>query len=566
MRKTITSAWPRMHVLAACIVALLLAACENAELPTGEDIQTNQEPEVIGHNTDQSATVGLPFSYDASKGGSVFDDPDGDPLIYGVKLSPAGIGLVANTSLITGTPTIPATVSVTVTADDGKGGLATDHFSIMVAQNSVPTLVNANPDQAAAVGAFYSYDATRGGTAFSDAEGQNLTYNVAFSPLGGNGLSANGGTISGTPASPGIIAALITATDESGNTANDVFSIVSFGTTATPNLPGTLFAYADGSINLPAHFTNGNVDDADNTPNNNRTTNAGATLGRVLFYDTRLSANDTEACASCHHQANSFADPVRFSEGFDGGLTGRNSPSLANARYYERENAFWDERAATFEVQALMPIQDAVEMGLTLDELETKLRVTDYYPPLFQAAFGTPEITRDRVARALAQFVRSMVSFQSKFDQAFTNGNPDFGSVFTAQEQLGEQIFDNEGCDRCHSTNAHISDNIHNTGLDATTTDNGAGGARFKSPSLRNIAVSAPYMHDGRFNTLEEVVEFYNSGVQAHPNLDGRLETNGQPDRMNLTQAEKDALVAFLMTLTDNAFLTDPKFSDPFNN
>lgn len=336
----------------------------------------------------------------------------------------------------------------------------------------------------------------------------------------------------------------------------------------TPVLPDTLYEYAN--LDLPAHYNTPLLLDIDNTPPNNPVTNAGATLGRVLFYDKRLSANNTVACASCHVQVNGFSDAARLSTGFEGGLTGRNSMGLANARYFRSGAFFWDERAASLEEQVLMPIQDSVEMGMTLAELETKLAAESYYPPLFEAAFGSPNITSQRISLALAQFVRSMVSYQAKYDQGVALNF----SNFSPQENQGRQLFNGRGrCNVCHGTDAFVAPAARNNGLDAVSTDNGLGdvsgnpadNGKFKVPSLRNIARTGPFMHDGRFATLAEVVEFYNSQVQNHPNLDPVLRgPNGQPRRLNLTQREKDALVAFLGTLTDNAFLTDPKFSNPF--
>jgi len=171
------------------------------------------------------------------------------------------------------------------------------------------------------------------------------------------------------------------------------------------------------------------------------------------------------------------------------------------------------------------------------------------------------------VARALAQFVRSMVSGTSRFDQAFTGAAPpNFAAVFTPDELAGQQLFNGPGgCVRCHATNAFVSDNVHNTGLDATITDVGAGRGQFKAPSLKNIAVRPPYMHDGRFRTLEEVVDFYNTGVQNNPQLDNRLRTpGGAVLRLNLSLAQRNQLVAFMKTLTDEAFLVNPKYGDPF--
>ncbi len=327
-------------------------------------------------------------------------------------------------------------------------------------------------------------------------------------------------------------------------------------------LPSQPFNYSNPD--LPAHFNANRVQNADNTLANNPVTDAGATLGRVLFYDKNLSANNTISCGSCHIQANGFSDPNPLSAGFEGGLTGRNSMSLANARYYRNGHFFWDERADTLEEQVLMPIQDSVEMGLTLNELVVKVSAQEYYPELFADAFGTPTVTSDRISRALAQFVRSMVSYQSKYDVGLQT---DFAN-FTREENRGRRIFfdRNEGnCVACHGTDAIVSNQARNNGLDATTADTGAGGGTFKAPSLRNIALTGPYMHDGRFQTLAEVVSFYNNGVQNHPNLDPLLEDgNGQPRRLNLSAQDQADLVAFLNTLTDESFITDTKFSDPF--
>jgi cytochrome c peroxidase len=327
-----------------------------------------------------------------------------------------------------------------------------------------------------------------------------------------------------------------------------------------PVLPENLANYSNPA--LPAHFRNNNVNNIDTTPNNNPTTDAGATLGRVLFYDKNLSINNTISCASCHSQAQGFSDRARLSVGFNGGLTGRHSMGLSNARYYGPNRFFWDERANSLEDQALRPIQDPVEMGETLDNVVLKLEASDFYADLFDAAFGSPEIDSEGIANALAQFIRSMVSYRSKFDAGVASNF----SNFTQQEEQGRRLFNSPrtNCRACHAGDLQVLDRARNTGLDATITDAGAGNGRFKSPSLRNISVRAPFMHDGRFNTLEQVVEFYNSGVQDNPGLDNRLSRNGQPVRMNFTAQESAALVSFLDTLTDTALLTDAAFSDPF--
>jgi len=356
------------------------------------------------------------------------------------------------------------------------------------------------------------------------------------------------------------------------------------------NLPETPFNYA--TFALPAHFQNNaagplptSVNGIDNTPANNPVTDAGATLGRVLFYDKKLSANGRVSCASCHRAEAGFSDPEKLSKGFDGGLTRRHSMTLINARYYQRGRFFWDERAATLEDQVLMPFQDPVEMGMTLPQVVAAVEAQTYYPVLFKDAFGDETVTSDRIAAALAQFVRSIVSYRSKYDtgRAMVNGPGANFPNFTAEENLGKQLFiqpiPNGGgaCFGCHTTEAFVSANPgpQNNGLDATsTTDLGAFEAfpgiplfegRFKTSSLRNIALTAPYMHDGRFATLEEVVEHYNSGIQAHPTLSAALtDANGNPVRLNFSDAQKKALVAFLLTLTDESVATEEKWGNPF--
>ncbi len=366
-------------------------------------------------------------------------------------------------------------------------------------------------------------------------------------------------------------------------------------------------------LGLPPHFTDPNspygvVITSDNTPEDNPITNAGATLGRVLFYDQRLSQNNTISCASCHTQESGFGDSRQFSIGLYEEATPRHSMPLVNIRYYAYGAMFWDERASSVEEQALEAIQNAVEMDMELGVLEGKLSDTDFYPELFETAFDSPEITSEKISKAIGQFVRSMVSFNSKYDQAFLvseDGVPDFEAVFTASELLGNNLFgsvlnpsnadvvDEDGadngslrCDTCHRTVNHFSgvalgalpDNLEgpfatNNGLDAETIDEGAGDARFKSPSLRNVSVRGRFMHDGRFSTMEEVIEFYNSGIQDHFYLHRLLreftpadDQDGFPPpvQFNLTNEEKQALIDFLETLTDETFLTDPKYSDPF--
>lgn len=349
---------------------------------------------------------------------------------------------------------------------------------------------------------------------------------------------------------------------------------------AVLNLPSTPFNYSN--IVLPPYLNAPNIIGQINTPGNNPITDNGATLGRVLFYDKNLSLNNTISCASCHKQANAFSDPVAKSQGFNGGLTGRNSMSLIMAKYYPNGRFFWDQRATSLEEQVLMPVQDIVEMGMTLPALETKLKGLAYYPLLFQRAYGDTTVTSGRIAAALSQFVRSIVSYRSKYDAGRGTlpavpappPNAPFPN-FTPREIRGKEIFLSPlgGCAPCHGSETFTAPQEKNNGVDLTTTDRGFGAvvnnmtldATFKVTTLRNVELTAPYMHDGRFSTLEQVVEHYSGGVRNHPTLSPQLRLpNGLPRQANLSQEDKAALVAFLKTLTDNTIATDVKYSNPF--
>ncbi len=344
----------------------------------------------------------------------------------------------------------------------------------------------------------------------------------------------------------------------------------------TFHLPETAYKYAN--IELPYHFTLPQVQRLDNTPASNPTIDAGATLGRVLFYDTRLSANGSTACASCHHQKNAFSDPDRFSKGFAGKETDRNAMPLVEARYYARGKYFWDERAKSLEEQVLMPIQNKVEMGQDLKTLVANLSKEAEYTPLFKAAFGDAEVTQERTAKALAQFVRSLVSYRSKYDEGIAkvrSRNEDFPNV-SRRENHGKAIF-NRLCANCHMPGGQDAvftmDRPRNNGLDADTkvpdlgvadvTFNRFEAGLFKSPSLRNVEYTGPYMHDGRLKKLEDVIEHYSSGIKTHPNRDIRAGGIGGRG-FDFATDDKAALLAFLKTLSDEKFITDPKFSDPF--
>ncbi|HEY4417536.1 MAG TPA: cytochrome c peroxidase, partial [Verrucomicrobiae bacterium] len=311
---------------------------------------------------------------------------------------------------------------------------------------------------------------------------------------------------------------------------------ISSTTTNALVLPATNYPYSTPS--LPASFSVSPIAAEDNTPNNNAVTDVGATLGRVLFYDRRLSTNQTISCASCHQQAVAFSDSRQFSVGYNGSLGTRNAMGLSNARWYQRKKFFWDERAATLEDQTLQPIQNPIEMGMTLEALTNRLAAEPFYTNLFTLAFGSPAVTTNLISRALAQFVRSIISVQSKYDIGVTNNFANF----TAQENLGRQLFFGQtgtpppSCAVCHATDNFVpTTTLNNNGLEYPYVDLGVGGITgvtaqnglFKVPSLRNIALTAPYMHDGRFSNLTQVVNFYSTNVVFGPNLSPPLLTRG---------------------------------------
>ena len=335
------------------------------------------------------------------------------------------------------------------------------------------------------------------------------------------------------------------------------------------------------SVALPATYTPDVLTREDGTIRA-PVTDAGATLGRVLFYDRQLSISGTVSCASCHARTQGFADTARFSVGFDGvGRTTAHAMRLANARFNANGQFFWDRRAATLEAQVTQPIQNAVEMGFDaghggLAALFRRVDSLPYYPPLFRLAFGDAVVTEVRVQRALAQYVRSLVSVSSRWDLAAAQQGAAPGpfAAFTAQEREGQTLFmappgaGGAGCAGCHvPPSFSLAGNSRSNGLDAGET------RIFRAPSLKNVARSSHFMHDGRFTTLEQVVQFYDSGVQDGAALDPRLTMPAPPpappgtrvpQRLGLTSTQQAALVAFLRTLTDDSLLADPKFSDPF--
>ena len=317
-------------------------------------------------------------------------------------------------------------------------------------------------------------------------------------------------------------------------------------TVPQPSLPASPYDYLAA---YPTYLQNAMALN-DNTPANNQLTNDGATLGRVLFYDKHLSKNNTISCGSCHKPAGSFTDNLQFSKGFEGGFTTRNSMPLLNVRFYKSGKMFWDERSLTLEDQVLQPIQNHVEMGLTISELVSKVAALSYYPALFQKAFGSTQIDSVRISKALAQFVRSIIPYQSKYDLVKQNL-----AVFTAAEQTGEQLFLNATppppapqatCAGCHAAPLFItSEPVAPFGLldpaDAGINNTG----NFKIGSLRNIALTAPYFHNGSVASLQALLT---SNIPAH----------------RVAPQDVQNILAFLQTLTDQVTVSEARFSDPF--
>lgn len=353
----------------------------------------------------------------------------------------------------------------------------------------------------------------------------------------------------------------------------------------TPELPAELLDYTN---ELPEHVAV--LEALDDTPSDNPGSDAGATLGRVLFYDVNLSGTRSLACASCHLQSNSFTDRTPQSLGNFGQTTRRNSMSLANLAFNANGKFFWDERAGSLEAQAVDPFTDPIELAIPPEEVVARVLSLPYYKPLFIEAFGTDAystdgVTMDRVAQALAQFMRAMVSVDAPYDEGRSQVSSPLEPFpnFSEQENLGKLLFMTSaaagggGCSGCHTTDLFLTppSNGGNNGLEDGSrsldlgvfeiTDDRANLGSFRVSSLRNIEVTGPYMHDGRLRTLRDVVDHYSDNIAPHPNLGALLQDgDGGPIVFAFTEDEKTALVAFLETLTDRGFLEDPRFSDPF--
>lgn len=323
---------------------------------------------------------------------------------------------------------------------------------------------------------------------------------------------------------------------------------------------------------LPAKFTPypfeiSSIFPVPELPRDNPLTVERVELGKKLFFDARISINNRQSCADCHSPAKAFTDGRSIARGAEGALGQRNTMPLFNLAW--KSEFFWDGRAKSIREQVLQPIQNPVEMHQSLSNLVTRLASADNYPSLFSAAFGTPEITAEKVSLALENYLLTLTSFGSKFDRVLRGADQ-----FTPQERRGFELFSTEydprrgqygaDCFHCHGGPLFQSQAFANNGLDAVFEDPGrekvTGKAsdlgKFAVPSLRNVALTGPYMHDGRFRTLDEVVEHYVSGVKRSATLDPNLAKH--PDGgLPLTPEDKKALVAFLKTLTDEKYLYD---------
>lgn len=319
-------------------------------------------------------------------------------------------------------------------------------------------------------------------------------------------------------------------------------------------------------LDLPAWTRNDTALRVD-MPYDNPLTVEGVALGRALFHEKALSADGSLACASCHQQRFAFSDALPVARGMRGAVGTRNTPAIQNVAW--DHFFFWDARALSLELQAFAPVTGHAEMGSRWTEVTERLRRDTTYPPLFRAAFGDAGIDSMRVAFALAQFERTLLSLDSRYDRYRHGGD---STVLTSSELRGKDLFfTRANCADCHTPPLFKGHEVQNIGLDSVPVDAGMGErtriawhmGRFKTPTLRNIAVTAPYMHDGRFATLADVVDFYADDVHVNaPTLDVHMQPWVQGD-VRLSQQDRADLVAFLHTLTDEGFLVDPAFGAP---
>ena len=322
------------------------------------------------------------------------------------------------------------------------------------------------------------------------------------------------------------------------------------------------------NLEIPTLFANKLI--APIIPTNNPLTVEGVALGKKLFFDKILSGDNSQACANCHNPQKVFTNNKQFSQGIDGDFGTRNSMPLFNLAWNFEERFAWDGKELSLERQALEPVKNPIEMHSNWTVVSEKLQKTTTYPDLFLRAFGTSKIDSILITRAIAQFERTLISGDSKFDQ-YLKGE----TTLTPQEQNGFDVFMDEAkgdCFHCHGSenNPLWTDNsFHNNGLDEIFTDLGLGAVtgdtndngKFKSPSIRNLIFTAPYMHDGRFRTLEEVINHYSEGLKPSSTIDPLMKKVSQGG-VNLSTQDKADLKAFLLSLTDTKFINNPSFQE----
>ena len=355
------------------------------------------------------------------------------------------------------------------------------------------------------------------------------------------------------------------------NTGTFIFTVLS----EEPMLPEVPYAYSD--ITMPRHvritdpgtgYGTGKVSTSFDFLDDDI-----ATLGRVLFYDKKLSALENISCGSCHAQEFSFADKTSFSEGVNN-LTKRNSMQLNDIGWTDNNSFFWDMSESNLHEMITLPLKDENEIGADINEIAIKLSATDYYPELFTKAFDSPEVDESKIVEALVHFMSSMTTFNSRFDQKAEHGFVGF----TPAERVGKNLFAS-ACGTCHTQGNTTDDDLSSlevismnpshftNGLPVLDNEDDLGAGSwapgyerlFKVPTMRNIELTGPYMHDGRFETLEEVIEHYSENVES-----SEWQTIIPEGGFGFTAAEKSNLLAFLKTLTDKSFINDIKFSNPF--
>lgn len=326
-------------------------------------------------------------------------------------------------------------------------------------------------------------------------------------------------------------------------------------------------------LKQPSHFPQMQI------PGDNPLTAEGVELGRFLFYENRLSGDNSMSCASCHSPQNSFADGKQFSKGIDGIEGTRNSMALINLGW--QQFFFWDGRKATLEDQILEPVPNPIEMHQSWKDATYKLSVDPIYRNRFYRAFGSSDIDSMKVAKAIAQFLRTLISANSKYDVMYKYANNYTLSAseqttlqqISPEEWAGFDLFkslNGADCFHCHNGPLMQVQKFSNNGLDAIPSDAGRGmvtgnsqdNGKFKVPTLRNIGYTAPYMHDGRFTDLDQVIEHYSSGIYQSSTIDPMIEYAFQGG-VQLDAQEKMLLKAFLLTLNDDSFINNPDFKDP---